>query len=129
IVGLFLLVACTNLAGLQLARNATRRVELAVCLSIGASRWRPARMLLAESALVAFVGCLGGVALTSAASRALSVLMPPRTPGLDSVGLNGPVIALAATVSVMSALLVGLLPALDLRVLKPSDVLSGSRTV
>jgi predicted permease len=129
IVGLFLLIACTNLAGLLLARNAARRTELAICLSIGASRWRLARALFVESALVALVGCAAGILLTVYASRALSTLMPARTPGLDDVGVNGIVLALTAVVSAVSAVLIGLLPALSLRAMRPTEALSGSRTV
>lgn len=129
IVGLFLLIACTNLAGLLLARNASRRSELAICLSIGASRWRLARALFVESALVALIGCLAGILLTVYAARALSTLLPAGTPGLDDVGVNGIVVGLTAMLSGLSAVLIGLLPALSLRSMRPSEALSGSRTV
>ena len=91
IVALFLVIACANLAGLLLARNAARRAEFAVCLSIGASRWRLARMLFVESLLLSGLGCLAGVLLASYGARMLATVMPARTPGLDDVGLNATV--------------------------------------
>src|SRR6185295_1452554 len=60
IVGLFLLITSVNLAGLLLARSARRRVELAVCLSLGARPWRLGRQLLVEALALAAVGCVFG---------------------------------------------------------------------
>lgn len=129
IVALFLLIACGNLGGLLLARNATRRSELALCLSLGAPRWRLARMLFAETTLLAAVGCAAGVWLASHASRALAALLPSRMPGLQDVAINSPVLAFAVAVSFLSALIIGLLPVFSLRSLRAAETLSGSRTV
>jgi predicted permease len=129
IVGLFLLIACTNLAGLLLARNAGRRTELAVCLSMGASRWRLARSLLVESALLAAAGCAAGVLLSVYGTRLMASVMPRNTPGLDDVVLNVPVVGVTIAVAVASAIFVGLLPAFSLRALRPSEALAGSRSV
>lgn len=129
IVGLFLIIACTNLAGLLLARNAGRRTELAVCLSMGAPRWRLARSLLAESALLAAAGCAAGVLLAAYGARVLASFMPRGTPGLNDVVLNVPVLGVTMGVAMLSAMFVGLLPALSLRTLRPSEALAGSRSV
>jgi predicted permease len=129
IVGLFLLIACTNLAGLLLARNAGRRAELALCLAMGASRWRLARSLLVESALLAGAGCVAGVLLSAYGARVMSSFMPRNTPGLDDVVLNLPVVGVTIVVALVSAMFIGLLPALSLRALKPSEALAGSRSV
>jgi predicted permease len=129
IAALFLLIACTNLAGLLLARNAGRRTELAVCLSMGASRWRLVRSLLVESALLTAAGCVAGVLLSAYGARGMSSFMPRDTPGLDQVVLNGSVVAVTIVVALASAMLIGLLPALGLRALKPSEALAGSRGV
>lgn len=129
IVALFLLIACANLAGLMLARNATRRSEIAVCLSLGATRWRMSRALLIESALLAAAGAAVGILLAAYGVRAVTEIMPPTTSGLDGVTLNVPVVALAVSVATICAFLVGLVPAWSLRSLRPSDALAGSRTV
>lgn len=129
IVGLFLLIACANLAGLLFARNTARRSEFAVCLSIGASRWRLGRMLLVESLLLSVAGCAAGVLLAAYGASVLAAAMPPRTPGLDAVGLNGAVIAVAALASIASAVFVGVLPAWSLGSLRPAEALAGARTV
>ena len=127
-VGLFLLITCTNLAGLLLARNAARRTELAVCLSIGASRWRLARSLLIESLLVAAGGCGIGIVLTFYAARMLASLMPAWMPGLDGVAVNGIVVAVTIAVACAAAFLIALAPALSLRSMRASEALAGSRT-
>ncbi len=127
IVGLFLLVGCANLAGLLVARNMDRRGELAVCASLGATRWRLARQLALEAGVIALAGALAGIALSSPASRALAALMPPRLPGLDDVQLSWPVLAFAIAVSVVTALLCGVLPALSLGTVSASEALTGPR--
>jgi predicted permease len=129
IVGLFLLIACTNLAGLLLARNAGRRTELAVCLSMGASRWHLVRSLLVESALLSGAGCIAGAVLSMYGARLMASFMPLNTPGLDDVVLNVPVVAVTIAVALGSAMFTGLLPALSLRELRPSEALAGSRSV
>ena len=129
IVGLFLLIACTNLAGLLLARNAGRRTELAVCLSMGASRWRLVRSLLVESALLTGAGCAVGVLISAYGARLMSSFMPRNTPGLDDVVLNVPVVGVTIVVAMASAMFIGLLPALSLRALRPSEAIAGSRSV
>jgi predicted permease len=127
IVALFLLIGCTNLAGLLIARNAARRGELAVCLSIGASRSRIARGLLIESAMLASAGCAAGVVLAMYGARVAAAVMPARMPGLDDIGVNVPVVAVAAGASMLAAMMVGLLSALSLRSLRSSEALTGSR--
>jgi predicted permease len=127
IVGLFLLIACTNLAGLLLARNVARRRELAVRLSIGASRWRLTRMILIESVLLAAIGGVVGVLVSAYGSRGLGALMPRGTPGLDSLGPNPLVLAIALGLTIVSAMLITLLPALGLGSLRPAEALAGSR--
>ena len=129
IVGLFLLIACANLGGLLIARNAARRPELALCLSMGASRLRLARMLLVESTLLAFAGCALGMLMSSYAARGLAAVLPPRTPGLDDVSVNPVVIAVAMAVALACAALVGVLPAVSLRSMRPAEALTGARVI
>ena len=129
IVGLFLLIACANLGGLLIARNALRRPELALCLSIGASRLRLARMLLIESTLLALLGCAAGVLLAGYAARGLASVMPPHTPGLEDVAVNPVVVAVAVGAALLCAALISMLPALSLRSMRPAEALAGARTI
>ncbi len=127
IVGLFLFVGCANLAGLLVVRNIDRRGELAVCASLGATRWRLARQLALEAGVIALAGTLLGLALSSPASQALAAVMPPRLPGLADVQVSLPVLAFSIAVSVLTALLCGVLPALSLGTVSASEALTGAR--
>ena len=129
IVGLFLIIACTNLAGLLLARNASRRAELAVCLSMGAPRWRLTRSLLVETMLLASAGCVAGMLLSAYGARLMSSFMPRRTPGLEGVVVSLPVVGVTVAVALAAAIFIGVLPSFSLRSLRPAEALAGSRSV
>jgi len=109
-VGLLLLIACTNVAGLLLARAAQRRREIAIRIALGASRSRLFAQLLAESAVVtilsAAAGAAGGWVLLRVASRRL----PPDFPGLSALAIDGRVLAFVLAVSAVTALAFGLVP-------------------
>ena len=112
-VAMVLLVACANLAGLTIVRSSARLHEIAIRLSIGASRWHIVRQLVAESALLAAGGGIAGVVLARWLTDLLLALMS-RGRGLIAldVALNARTIAFAAAVTIASAILFGLLPAL-----------------
>lgn len=129
LVCLFLIVASTNLAGLLLARNTRRRPELAVCLSLGASRWQLARGLVVESVLLAAAGCLVGIIVSAFAANLLASLMPRYTPGADQVELNLPVLVVSVAVALFSGTVIGLLPAFTLRSMNASEAIAGYRGV
>lgn len=127
LVGLFLLVGCTNLAGLLVARNLSRQGELAVCASLGASRWRLARQTALEAVAIAAIGGMAGIALSSFAIRALAAAMPSRLPGVADAQMNVPVLAFAVGISILTALASSILPALGAKAPSASEALTGAR--
>src|SRR5262249_48444136 len=109
---LLLTIACVNVTNLLMARGAERRTELAVRAALGASRLRLIRQLLAETLLLAAVGGILGVVLAHVAVEALVAMGPPGLPRLNSIGVNGSVLALAASLTMLIGLAIGLVPAL-----------------
>ena len=108
---LVLLIACTNVAGLLLARGVTRRRALAVCAALGAGRGRIVRQLLAESMVLSLSGGVLGLASASVVLRAVPALVPGNIVRLDEVGLDGVVLAFTLGLSVIVGLVFGAAPA------------------
>jgi putative ABC transport system permease protein len=113
-VALIMLIACVNVAGLMLARGATRNVELAIRASIGAGRGRLIRQLLTESLLLAAAGAITGVLLAYALLDSLVALIPLSLPPNSPVAIDATALAFALALTVVTALLFGLVPALKL---------------
>jgi predicted permease len=112
-VTVVLLVACANLAGLLIVRSSARQQEIAVRLSLGAARGRIVRQLLSESALLAAAGGAAGVALAYWVTDLLLAMMSRgRGPIMLDVAPNARTLVFAAAVTIVTALLFGLLPAL-----------------
>ncbi|HEY5676931.1 MAG TPA: FtsX-like permease family protein, partial [Myxococcales bacterium] len=111
---LALLIACANVASLLLARGMARQHELAIRAALGGGRGDLVRLLLAEALLLAALG--GGLALLFApwALSALLSLAPQDLPRLEEVRLDGLALAFALGVSLLSGLLAGLVPALQI---------------
>lgn len=110
-VGLILLIACTNLANLLVARAVDRQREVTIRFALGATRARVMRSLLVHHAALAMLGCTAGL-IGGAWTTALLVRRAPEAiPRLDSAVLDGRVMAFTAAVSLLTALLFGLIPA------------------
>jgi putative ABC transport system permease protein len=113
-VGMVLLLACANVAGLVLAQSADRQPEFALRLALGASRQRLIRLLLTESFLLAFIGGLLGVAVAWLGLNTLLSFAPVDTPRLNEVAMDARVLVFALLLSAGAAIIFGLLPALKL---------------
>jgi putative ABC transport system permease protein len=111
-VGLVLLIACTNVSNLCLARARTREREISVRSALGATRWLLIRQLLCESMLLAGSGAAVGLTLAFWALRLLPSLSPEDLPRISESGLDLKVLAFTVVISVLTVLLFGLVPAL-----------------
>jgi predicted permease len=109
-VGLVLLIACANIAGLLLARGAGRYRELGIRRAMGADRLRLVRLLLVESLLVAAVGGAVGLLIAGWTKDLILALAPATLPRISEVTLDGRVVAVALAVTGATALLFGLVP-------------------
>jgi putative ABC transport system permease protein len=125
-VTLVLLVACANVANLQLVRAGARRREFAIRSALGAGRWRIARQLLAESLLLAVAGASVGLAF---AWWGVSVLRSARAlplPAVTPIRIDLSVLLFTASAALVSALLFGVLPALHASAASPGDELKST---
>jgi predicted permease len=107
-----LLIACANVAGLQIAQAVRRRKEVALRLGLGASRWRLIRLLLIESIILAIMGGVSGLIIGWWALGGLQQLVRTMMTLDEFSGLNPRVLGLTAFVTLGSALIFGLAPAL-----------------
>ncbi len=113
VTGLVMLVACANLAGLSLARGASRQHEFALRVALGAGRRRLIRQSLTESAVLAFLGGIGGILIATWGRHAISRLLAGSTAGLNyDPALDQRVLGFSVLACLLTILLAGLLPAL-----------------
>ena len=113
-VGLLLLIGCGNVANLLLARATTREKEFAIRAALGAGRWRIVRQLLVESMALAISGALLGALLAWGGLKGLVSLIPPRIiPAEAVIRLNIPVLGFTLAVAILTAIVFGLAPALQ----------------
>jgi putative ABC transport system permease protein len=111
-VVLLLVLACTNVANLSLARTLERRRELAVCVALGASRGVLAAHVLAENAMLAVAGGGAGVVLALWATGLLVRVRPPELAGVGGAGVGAVSVLFAAAAAMLAALAVSVAPAL-----------------
>jgi putative ABC transport system permease protein len=112
-VGLLLFIGCTNVANMLLAPATTREKEIAIRSALGASRWRIARQMLVESALLTTGGLLLGTILAYAGVKALVMMIPDDTiPSEAVITLNWRVLLFSLCVAALTTFLAGLIPAL-----------------
>jgi putative ABC transport system permease protein len=124
-----LLLACANVANLQLARATAREKELAVRRALGASRWQITRQLLVESVALALLGGVAGVLLASWGSELMQRTIPPfivqHIPGIKHMKVDSVVLLFTLVVTVLTGILAGLAPALHVSNPDPNESLKG----
>ena len=122
-----LLLACVNVANLQLARVSSRQKEMAVRLGLGASRWQLIRQLLIESVLLALAGGAAGLLLSNwgmgVSLRSLPPFIVAHVPGLKHLQLDSRVLFFTLAVALLTGILAGLAPALRFSRSELSDAL------
>ena len=105
------LIACTNVAGLMLARVAARRTEIAVRAALGAGRGRILAQLLAESLMLSFAAALGGLALAVVLRRTFRHLLADRLPLASTIQMNWTILTALLVLTLLTTLAFGMFPA------------------
>ena len=123
VVGMILLIACLNVANLQLGRAVARQPEIALRTSLGATRSRLAAQLLTESLVLSLAGGFAGIALGELGLCYLKAFLPQNLHLLDTVHINLPVLAFTALLAVFVAILSGVAPVAAAYRTNPNEVL------
>jgi predicted permease len=125
-VAMVLVLACANIASLLLTRAAARRREMALRIALGAGRGRLARQLLTEGAVLAAAGAALGLTLAYGSMPALAGRLPADLPRISEIAVDGRVLVFTCLISLLTAILFGLVPLLQTRGVAASDSLKQS---
>jgi predicted permease len=125
-VGLVLLIACSNLANLQLSRASARHKEFAIRAALGASRMRLIRQQLTETSVLGLIGGTLGLLLAWQGIKFLMALSPASLPRANQVGIDFRVLAFTLIISLLAGLIFGLIPALQASKVDINKELKGS---
>ena len=124
-----LLIACANVANLQLARAAYRRHELGLRNALGAGRGRIARQMLTESSLLFLLGGAAGIVLAFVGLRTFVSILPPDIPQINEIKIDKTVLLFSAGITVLTGILFGLFPALHAAQTEPQQDLRENRRI
>ncbi len=125
-VGVVMLIVCANLSNLLLARGATRQKEIAIRAALGAGRGRLIGQMLTESLVLSCCGAAVGLLLAFAGTRVLAHLTAVSVPLLGEVRIDGSVLGFTLVAALLTGLIFGLVPALQVRDVKLHDTLKDS---
>jgi putative ABC transport system permease protein len=112
-VGCVLLIACANVANLQLERLVGRRREIAVRLALGATPGRIVRQTLVENLLVSLIGAAGGLVVAKLTLQAIVSMIPAKVPHVGEIAMDGRTLAMTFIVAVVTGIAVGVAPAIQ----------------
>jgi predicted permease len=125
-VGVVMLIVCANLSNLLLARNATRQKEMAIRVALGAGRRRLIRQVLTESIVLSGAGAVAGVFIAVAGTKLLTRLDAMNIPLLPNVQVDLGVLAFTLLVAVVTGVLFGVVPALQVPAIGVNETLKDS---
>jgi predicted permease len=122
-VGIVLLIACANVANLLLVRSTARQKEIAVRAALGAAGWHLARQMITESVVLGLTAGLAAIFLGGWGMEVILSLAPANLPRMQEVHMDGRVLLFALVLSLATAILFGITPALEAARVDPQDAL------